>query len=248
MLHRGKFDRKSLQDDGLIVRQPEKGYRYSLDAVILAWHADPLSGFRVLDLGTGCGIVSLILGYRFERIKIYGIEIQQPLADLADSNVKENRMADRIKIIRKDLRTLDPGDTEGTVDMVVVNPPFGKIGCARMSPDRSKNAATHEVSATLRDVVKCSERMLKVAGAMTVVYPVQRMPELLDELRRAELEPKWLRMVHPWVCQDANRVIVKAVKKGRKGLSVVPPLFVHETDRSFTPEVKGMLGFRTCSG
>ncbi|MFO8083977.1 MAG: methyltransferase [Desulfobacterales bacterium] len=211
-----------------------------MDAVILAWHADPSLNYRLLDIGAGCGIISLILARRFSGIKVYGVEIQQSMACLANLNVLKNKMTDRIEVICRDLKILCPEDTGGTLDMVITNPPFGKAGCTRVGPDRSKNAATHEIYATLADVLACSKRMLKVFGTLIIIYPAQRLPELFYELRAAQLEPKWLRMVHPFVTQNANRVIVKAVKRGSQGLTIGSPLYVHQADRSYTPEIERM--------
>ena len=224
----------------IVIRQPETGYRYSIDSVILAWHARPLCNQKVLDMGTGCGIVSIILARRFADIRIYGIEIQKSMACLAQWNILKNKMADRVKVICDDLRNLTPKDIDGPADLVVANPPFEKVGCSRIGSDYSKSVATHEISASLSDVVECSKRVLRISGALLIIFPAHRLMELFYELRTRKMEPKWVRMVHPYFLSDANRVIVKAVKYGSEGLAIGPPLYVHQADRSYTPEVESM--------
>lgn len=234
---------KSLLADSLWIKQPEKGYRYSIDAVILAWHANASGSKRVVDLGTGCGIIALILARRFPHVYIAGVEIQKSLVYQAQRNVLKNQMAKQVKIICEDLRNFSAKNIGETADMVVTNPPFGKAGCTRLGPDKSKCGATHEIFATLSDVVECSARLLNESGTLMMIYPAQRLVELFCTLRKAGLEPKRLRTVHPHVFADANRVIVKAVKHGRQQLVIESPLYVHQADGAYTPEVEAMFKF-----
>ncbi len=231
---------KSLLTDSLLIKQPEKGYRYSIDAVVLAWHVNVLGHKRVVDLGTGCGIIALILARRFPHIHIMGIEIQKSLAYLAQCNVLKNQMTKQVQIICDDLKNLYTKDIGGPVDMVVANPPFGKAGCTRLGSDKSKCGATHEIFATLSDVIECSARLLNISGTLMMIYPAQRLVELFHTLRKAGLEPKRLRTVHPHVFADANRVIVRAVKHGRQELVIEPPLYVHQANGAYTTEVEAM--------
>jgi len=224
----------------LSVKQPEKGYRFSIDALMLAHQVNPDRNQRILDLGTGCGIIALIVARRFPDIKIYGIEIQEPMARLAHFNVFENNLEGQIKVLCADMKCLCPKDIEGPVDMVVANPPFGKSGHSRFGQDMAKTVAKHEVFATLSDVIEFSLRVLKELGTLFMIYPAQRLTELFYSLRSAKLEPKWFRTVHPQYHADANRVIVKAVKHGRGGLIIGAPLYVHGEDGSYTPEIEKM--------
>ncbi len=229
---------------GFSVRQNENGYRFSTDSLILAHHVDPKEKQRIADLGTGCGIIALIIARKFPHVKIYGIEIQEAMAQLAYSNVLENRMEKQIEIVCSDMKFLQAKDIGGFMDLVVVNPPFGKSGHCRCSDNFEKNVAKHEVYATLSDVIDFSKRVLRVLGDLFIIYPTQRIPELLYALRMAELEPRWLRTVHPRFNANADRVIVKAVKHGRESMTIGPPLIVHGKDGSFTPEIKQMLNFK----
>jgi tRNA1Val (adenine37-N6)-methyltransferase len=231
---------RGLFNNTLSVKQPEKGYRFSIDALMLAHQVNPDRNQRILDLGTGCGIIALIVARKFPDIKIYGIEIQESMARLAHFNVFENNLEGRIKVICADIKCLYPNDIEGSVDMVVVNPPFGKSGHSRFGNDMAKTVAKHEVFATLSDVIEFSVRVLKNSGTLFMIYPAQRLTELFYSLRAAKLEPKWLRSVHPQYHADANRVIVRAVKNGRGGVIIGAPLYVHGEDGSYTSEIEKM--------
>jgi tRNA1Val (adenine37-N6)-methyltransferase len=230
----------------LTVKQPAEGYRYSLDSILLADFVSPGRNQRVLDLGAGCGIVSLMLARRYPDLMIYGVEIQPVLAKVAHANVSENKMAERVKIFCADMKDLKPGDMGGAVDIVATNPPYRETGGGRTGPDRMKTAAMHEVFADLSDVVEASARVLKVSGTLVAIYPAQRLSDLFFLLRKAKIEPKTLKTVHPTEKAEANRVLVRAVKYGRPGLTVEAPLLVHRPDGSYTDEVAGM--FRLVPG
>ena len=227
--------------DSLHIKQPEKGYRFSMDALLLANHVNPRGYQRILDLGTGCGIIALIIARRFPQVKIYGIEIQESLASLAHFNVYENRLEKQIKVICADMNCLYDKDIEGPVDMVVVNPPFGEGGHSRIGPNFEKNVAKHEIFATLSDVIKFSVRVLKVSGTLLMIYPAHRLASLFHKLRVSRLEPKWLRAIHSHHQSDAKRVIIQAVKHGKEGITINSPLVVHRADGSYTNEIEKVL-------
>jgi tRNA1Val (adenine37-N6)-methyltransferase len=231
---------KSLLNHTLLIEQPEKGYRFSIDALMLAHHVNPSRNQRILDLGTGCGVISLIIARKFPDLKIYGIEIQESMAKLANFNVFQNKLEGQITIICADIKCLCLKDIEGPVDMIVVNPPFGKSGHSRFGQDMAKTVAKHEIFATLSDIIKFSSIVLKDSGTLLMIYPSQRLTELFYSLKPANLEPKWLRTVHPRHHTDANRVIVKAVKNGRRGITIGSPLYVHGSNGTYTPEIEKM--------
>ena len=131
------------------VNQNQSGYRFSLDAVLLAYHVKPRPNDKVIDLGTGCGIIPVILAHRHHDITLYGIEVQKTLADVAVLNARENGMPDRITIIEKDLKIMEPKMGSGPVDIVVSNPPYRRVSSGRINPDPHRAMARHELSATL---------------------------------------------------------------------------------------------------
>lgn len=222
------------------IRQDRGGYRFSIDAVLLAYHVKPRPGDRVLDLGTGCGIIPLILAFRHPDITIYGIEIQQELSDLGVFNVSNNRMQERITILCQDMRKLRSKMIAGPVDLVVCNPPYRKSDSGRLNPDHQRAVARHEIKATLPDVVMAARRMLRTAGKFIVIYAAQRMVELLTQMHANEIEPKMLRSIHSGRDTAAKLVLVEGVKGGRPGTSVAPPLILYDENGDYTSEVLEM--------
>ncbi len=235
-----KLTTDSFFNGQLKVKQGKTGYRFSLDAIVLAGHVRPQEGDRILDLGAGCGIISLILAYRHQNIKIYGVEVQESLAHLASLNVEENHMKDRIKIICKDLKGLKADDISGPVNSVVSNPPYRKIKAGRINPDPQKAAAKHEINANLDDVIKTAWRTLLSGGRLVMIYAAQRLTDLLISMRKTGIEPKFFRMIHPDVHSAAKLILVEGAKGGNAGMKNGPPLILYNEDGSYSDEVKDM--------
>jgi len=230
----------SLFNGSIRVKQHQSGYRFSLDAVLLAQHAMPNPDDTVLDLGTGCGIIPLILAYRYPKIKVYGIEIQTKLADIATLNIAENGMEDRITIYCKDLKRLKHGMTCGPVDLVVTNPPYRKLESGRLNPDQQRAVAKHEIKATLFDVVETARGMLRTSGRFVIIYPAERMPDIIIQMRSAGIEPKYIRMIHSSRQRNAKRILVEGINGGRHGIKIGPPLIIYRKKSVYSDEVQAM--------
>ena len=222
------------------IKQERRGYRFAIDAVLLAHHASPRPGERVLDLGTGCGIIPLMLAFRHPQVKICGIEIQEQLAQLARDNVTANRMEDRIEICCKDMRRLKPQALSGPVDLIVSNPPYRKKDSGRINPDRQKAIAMHEIKNTLLDVTEAARRVLRTAGRLVTIYPAERMTEVVVQFRSSGIEPKRMRMIHSSSADEAKLFVIEGVKGGRAGVKIGPPLHIYQADGSYTSEVAKM--------
>jgi tRNA1Val (adenine37-N6)-methyltransferase len=195
-----------------------------------------------VDLGTGCGIIPIILAYRSSSAHLYGIEIQKDLADLASRNVRLNRMEDRITIVCGDMKDFSSYLEPGMADVVFSNPPYRKVLSGRINPDPERAVARHEIKGTLSHVVSVAEKLLRPSGRLVVIYPAERIADLLLQMRAFRLEPKRLRLVHPRQDSDAELVLAEGRKQGRPGVKVVPPLIVHKQDGGYTDEVKGIIG------
>lgn len=222
------------------VRQQRKGYRFSIDAVLLAWQAGLYQGNTIIDLGTGCGIIPLILAFRNPDAQIYGVEIQEELADTAISNVKENHFENRISILCRDMKKLARNRISGTVDIVVSNPPYRKANSGRINPNGQKAIARHEIKASLSDIVNTARRMLDISGRFITVYPVERLAELLSQMQALAIEPKYMRLIYSGWNTEAKLVLAEGVKGGRPGMKAGPPLIIYEADGSYTQEVNRM--------
>lgn len=225
----------------IILKQPQNGYRFSIDAVVLAHRVRPLGTETILDLGTGCGVIPLILAFRHATVRLVGVEIQAELADLARQNVAANGLADRIHIVTGDMRRLTPAGVGGPVDMVVANPPYRKLTSGRINAHTQRAVARHELTVDLEQVLQSARRMLKPLGRFFVIYPCVRAVDLIAGLRSTGLEPKTMMTIHSGESLPARLVTVMGVKGGRPGLEIDPPLVLYNRNGSYTKSVQAML-------
>lgn len=225
------------------VMQRRSGYRFSIDAVLLADFAQPREADTVLDLGTGCGIIPLMLAYRCPQIRIFGVEIQKRLTEIALLNVEANHMEKQITIFQEDMKRLRPGMISGQADLVVSNPPYRKPGSGRVNPDQERAIARHEIKAAFSDVVQAARRMLRISGRFATIYPADRMTDVLTQMRNADIEPKRLCMVHSGASTEAKLILAEGVRGARPGgAKIAPPLIIYDENGDYTDEVSKMFG------
>jgi tRNA1(Val) A37 N6-methylase TrmN6 len=216
---------------------PVVGYRHSLDPFLLASFVQVKpSDRRVVDLGTGSGIIALLLALRCADITVTGVELQESLADLARQNVTLNDLDAKLVILNKDIRKAAEWAFPQTVDLVVSNPPYRGAGTGYSSPDPGRAAARHELAGGLEDFVAAAAWLLKNGGRFSLIFLAERLTDLLTTLRQKNLEPKRLRMVHSRVGDPARLVLVEGRRGGRPGLAVEPPLYIYDGE-DYTPEV-----------
>ena len=227
--------------DDLKIIQDDSAFCFSLDAVLLAHFATVRRGDRVVDLGTGTGIIPLLLTTREEQKEIVGVEIQPEVADRARRSVMRNGLSQRVRIVEGDLRevnTLLPGFR---AELVTSNPPYLPIGTGETSPREEVAMARHEVCCNLLDVVRAAAYLLGSAGRFAMVHRPNRLVEILSTMSSERLEPKRLRLVHPRVGKEANMVLVEGIKDARQGLQVLPPLFVYDGE-GYSSELRAIYG------
>jgi tRNA1Val (adenine37-N6)-methyltransferase len=220
----------------LILYQPRRGYRFSIDAFLLAGFVRLKPGELALELGAGCGVISLWLARRVAA-KILALEIQERLVSCLALNIRENALEDRVLGLRADLRR--PPFKPEVFDVVFSNPPFHPLGRGRLAPTEEERLARHEILTTLEEVIVNARRLLRLRGRFSLIYSAQRLPELFVLLKREGLEPKRLRLVHSYPGDQGRLVLMEAIKGGGKELHILPPLFIYETrGGSYTAEVK----------
>jgi tRNA1Val (adenine37-N6)-methyltransferase len=232
----------TLFEGRLKVIQKKKGYRFSVDAAILANHISLKPTDIAVDLGTGCGIIPLILSLNTPSAHIYGIEIQKDLAELASRNVHENHMEGRITIIHGDMKDFRSHLNPGTVDVVLSNPPYRKLLSGRINPEEERAVARHEIRASLSDVVSVAESLLKPSGRLLIIYPAERAIDLIVNMRTFKLEPKRIRFIHPKRRSRAILTVAEGIKYGNPGLEVDSPFIIYESEGRYTDEAKKMTG------
>ena len=234
----GEITCDTLFNGALSCSQHRHGYRFSLDAILLAHFCKPQPRDLVLDLGAGCGVVSLILAYRHPHLDLTCLEIQGPLAALARRNIEQNQLGSRMRLVMGDLRLIRELLPVGGFDLVVANPPYFPVTCGRLNPDEEQAVARHELCAALPDVVGAAAFALRVKGRLALIYPARRAEAMFAALRQHQLTPKRLRLVHPHPGAGATHMLLEAVKGGGEELSVPPPLYVRLTPGGeYSPEL-----------
>ena len=225
----------------ITVAQYISGYRFSIDSVLLANMVRLQDSDRICDIGTGCGIIPIVLGYRHPGVSaIYGIELQERLAQIATCNVNQNQMAHRIKIIHRDATSMNANDTDGLIDLVICNPPHYEKHSSRINPDSEKALARHEIALDIKKLLSTTRRILAPRGRLIVIYPARRITELLSDMRNTGIEPKFLRFVHNSPGKEAMRVIVEGINNGGPGARIAEPLFINDAQGLYTPEIEAM--------
>ena len=225
-------------DNKLLISQKKKGYRYSIDPFLLVSFAQFSPGSKVVDLGTGSGVLPLLLSRNTQIQKMVGLEIQPSLAKQARHNVKANTLEDRINIIEADVRALPDAFKGGEYDAVVTNPPYREIHSGRVANNLERSMARHEIRGELRDFLTASQFLLKAGGRFFIVYLADRLAHLLKGMQEARIEPKRLRMVHSRYGDKACLVLVEGRKNSRPGITVEPPLYIYrEKENNYSEEV-----------
>jgi tRNA1Val (adenine37-N6)-methyltransferase len=203
------------------------GYRHSLDPLLLCAFALVPPQARVADLGTGSGVMPLLLAHQGQGREFVGIERQPALAARAAASVRLNGLEGRVRIVCADLRALSAEVAAGSFDVVLANPPYRRMTSGRVAPGAERAAARHELAGGLPEFLATAERLLKNRGRCSVVFLAERLAELLATLCRCNLEPKRLRLVHSRAGEPARLVLVEGRKNARPGLTVEAPLIVY---------------------
>jgi tRNA1(Val) A37 N6-methylase TrmN6 len=229
-----KNDNRPLTDDTLfdgrlICRQHRDGYRFSLDAVLLAHFCQPASLAKVLDLGTGCGVISLVLCYRHPNIQVTGLELQPALTKLARSNAQANRLEDRFTVQQGDLRRIKKELGAESYDLVLSNPPYYTTGSGRRNQEDEQAIARHELTADPESVIAAAAFTVKNRGKVACIYPAERLATVLAAMLKKRLTPKRIQPVYSYPeDKQARLVMIEAMKNGGEGLNMLPPLFVYQ--------------------
>jgi tRNA1Val (adenine37-N6)-methyltransferase len=213
---------------GLILSQPERGYRYSLDPFLLADFCRPRRGDLILDLGAGVGVISLLLARRHPSVRVVGIELQPELAGRAARNARDNALAGRCLFIRGDLRDAPRFLPPERFNRVVANPPFRRPGSGATPADHGRACARQELTFTLRDLAGTAAALLRCGGSLDMIHLSERLPEIFRALDACGLEPKQLRLIAPFSGSATRLCLLSAIKGGRPGLRVLPQLVLHE--------------------
>ncbi len=231
-----------LQNNGLFILQKNDGFRFGTDAVLLVHFARLRPRDRVADMGTGTGILPLLMSRTEPTARFFAFERQADMADMARRSVAGNGLAERITVYNADYRDAAATLGSGSVDAVVCNPPYGKTGGAAPDETEARRMACRETDGTLAELARACAAILVNRGRLWISFPAARLLELADALRAARLEPKRARLV----CAKAGRppylALVEAVKNARPSLAWLPPLTVLDDNGRETDEIRAIYG------
>ncbi len=232
-----------LQRNGYRIIQKKKGFCFGMDAVLLSGFAQVKEGEVALDLGTGTGIIPILLEAKTQGRHFTGLEIQEEMAEMADRSVRLNHLEDRVDIVRGDIREASRLFGKASFDVVTSNPPYMNDNHGLKNPDLPKAIARHEVLCTLDDVCREASLLLKSGGRFYMVHRPHRLAEIITTLKAYKLEPKRMKLVHPFVDKEANMVLIEAVRGGRSMMKVEAPVIVYREVGVYTQEIYDVYGY-----
>ena len=224
----------------LKVIQKKKGYRFSIDSILISHFVRIKSYDSIIDLGTGSGVIPLILSHRYEDNNITGIEINEDMVCMAKRSVQLNNLSEKINIVTGDLKEVRNIAKAESCSVIITNPPYGKAGSGRLSDGEAKASARHDVTGNVDVFLKAASYFLKYRGTMAVILPSRRLVDLIHGMRTCGIEPKRMRTVHSRKDDPAKLVMVEGVKGGGVEMAVEPPLYIYKDEENYSHEVELM--------
>lgn len=237
-----------LQINGYEIIQHPGRFCFGMDAVLLSAFARVKAGECVLDLGTGTGILPILLAAKTEGKHFTGLEIQEESADMARRSVLHNHLEERVEILTGDICEASAIFGGSTMDVVTSNPPYMIDGHGLPNSESPKAIARHEVLCTLEDVIREGTRVLRPGGRFYMVHRPFRLAEILTKMKEVHLEPKRMRLVYPYVDKEPNMVLIEGIRGARPRMTVEPPLIVYEKDGTYTREILEHYGMSGLGG
>ena len=232
-----------LHRTGFRIIQNEKLVCFGMDAVLLSGFARVKEGERVLDLGTGTGIIPILLAAKTKGEAFVGLEISRRSADMAERSVALNGIQERVSIVLGDIKKAGELFAPASFDVVTSNPPYMTQSHGLLNPDPDKAAARHEIFCTLEDVIAAAARTVRPGGRFYMVHRPFRLAEIIRLLSDYRLEPKRMRLVYPYADREPNMVLLEAVRGGRPRMTVEKPLIVYEAPGNYTDEIVELYGY-----
>lgn len=225
-----------LQRDGLMIIQNPEKFCFGIDAVLLSDFAKAGSGDKVLDLGTGTGIIPLLMSSKTKAKCFSALEIQEESADMARRSVSYNKLQEKINIITGDIKDAKTIFGQDSFNVVTSNPPYMIDNHGLKNPDEPKAIARHEIKCSLSDVVKSASAVLVNGGHFYMVHRPFRLAEIICTMREYKLEPKRMRLVYPFADKEPNIVLIEGIKGSNPRMTVEPPLIIYKKPGEYTEE------------
>lgn len=226
-----------LQINGTKIIQNPQFFCFGMDAVLLSNFVKAKSGEVIADLGSGNGIISILTAVKKPVKKVHAIEIQEHMAAMAKRSVQMNGLEEKIEVHNIDLKDAPEVLGKNTFDLIVTNPPYTIKGAGIKNIEDAKTIARHEIKCTLEDVIRTSYELLKFKGKLFMIHRPDRLVDILCTMRQYNIEPKYLRFVHPREGQRPSMILIEASKQGGRELKVLEPLYIYNNDGEYTKEI-----------
>ena len=227
-----------LEFKGLKIIQNKNGFCFGIDSVILSDFAKNVKpNSNIMDLGTGTGILPILLSEKTEAKKIWGIEIQEDVANMAKRSVLLNKLEEKIEIINENILNLESKFEKNSIDVIVTNPPYKKKGTGVINEKESKLIARHEITASLEDFIEISSKLLKYKGEIFMVHRPERLVDILYLMRNKKIEPKNIRFVYANKESEPKLILVRGVKNAKEFLKVEKNLYIYNEDGNYSDEI-----------
>ncbi len=227
----------------MIIYQDNDYFLFSLDSVLLAnFVTIKLTDREIMDLCSGNGPVPMLMSFR-TKARIFGVEIQKYIYDMAVDSIKENNLSGQISFINEDVKNLDKLYESETFDVITCNPPYFKYQeDSLINQNEGKSIARHEVLVNLNEIITISSYLLRNGGTFAMVHRPERLIEIINLMQKNGIEPKKLQLVYPKKGKDANMLLIEGIKNGKSGLKILKPLVVHDDNGEYVLEIKKMFG------
>jgi tRNA1Val (adenine37-N6)-methyltransferase len=232
-----------LQRNGLRIIQDPERFCFGMDAVLLSGFANAKEGDRVLDLGTGTGIIPILMSAKTRARELIGLEIQEESADMARRSVRLNDLEDKVKIVQGDIKEAGQIFDAASFDVVTSNPPYMINSHGLQNPDAPKAIARHEVCCSLENVVAAAAKCLRSGGKFYMVHRPFRLAEIMVVMHEYKLEPKRMQLVYPFVDKEPSMVLIEGARGGKSRITVEKPLIIYEAPGIYTPEIYDIYGY-----
>lgn len=232
-----------LHRNGYRIIQNEAAFCFGMDAVLLSGFATAKKGEWVIDFCTGTGIIPILMEAKTEGRRFTGLEIQEPMAEMAGRSVLLNDLSGKVEIVNGDVCRASEIFGKSVVDVVTCNPPYMNQNHGLKNPDEPKAIARHEVCLTFDDVAREAAAVLKPGGRFYLVHRPMRLVELITTMKKYRLEPKRMKFVHPYIGEEANMVLIEAVYGGGAQMRIEKPLIVYEEPGKYMPEIYDIYGY-----
>ncbi|WP_132278808.1 tRNA1(Val) (adenine(37)-N6)-methyltransferase [Natranaerovirga hydrolytica] len=232
----------NLERNNYRIIQHPKGFCFGMDAVLLTGFVDGNTKGKVLDLGTGTGIIPILLEAKTQADHFTGLEIQDQSVDMAKRSIQLNNLENKIQIIKGDIKNAFSYFPLASFDIITSNPPYMINNSGYKNINEPKTIARHEILCNLEDVIKASSKLVKVGGKVYFVHRPNRLTEMMVLMKSYQLEPKRIRFVHPYHNKPANMVLIEGIRHGKSLVEVEKPLIVYEKEGTYTQEIYDIYG------